>query len=132
VLVVLDTNVLVSGIFWGGNPEQILIAWKAGRFEMVASPGILWEYEATLRDLGKGMPDKVEAWIRMIHTHARLIMPRREVQICRDPNDDKFLSCALEAEAACIVSGDRDLSDMGKVETIPILKPADFVRRHLA
>jgi putative PIN family toxin of toxin-antitoxin system len=132
VLVVLDTNVLVSSVFWGGNPERILIGWQMGRFDVVASPAIFWKYEATLRDLGRGMPEKVEEWIRIVHAKARLIMPLREVQLCRDPKDDKFLSCALAARVACIISGDRDLGDMGKIETIPILKPAAFVGQYLA
>jgi len=131
VLVVLDTNVLVSGVFWGGNPERVLIGWQEGRFEVVASPSIVWEYEATLRELGKGVPEKVEEWIRIIHVKTRLIMPQLEVKLCRDPKDDKFLSCALEARVDYVISGDRDLSDLKMVGEIPILKPAVFVRHHL-
>ena len=131
MLVVLDTNVLVSGVFWGGNPERVLIGWQEGRFEVVASPSIVWEYEATLRELGKGVPEKVEEWIRIIHVKTRLIMPQLEVKLCRDPKDDKFLSCALEARVDYVISGDRDLSDLKMVGEIPILKPAVFVRHHL-
>lgn len=132
MLVVLDTNVLVSGVFWGGNPERILIGWQKGRFEVVASPNIVWEYEATLRELGKGMPEKAEAWIHYIHAKIRLIMPQREVRLCRDPKDDKFLSCALEGGVSCVISGDKDLGDLEKIGEIPILKPAVFVRKYLS
>jgi putative PIN family toxin of toxin-antitoxin system len=108
-----------------------LIGWQEGRFEVVASPGIIWEYEDILRDLGKGMPEKAEEWIRFLHAKTRLIMPQREVKLCRDPKDDKFLSCALEAHVACVISGDRDLVDLEKVGEIPILTPAVFVRKYL-
>jgi len=49
--------------------------------------------------------------------------------ICRDPDDDKFISCAVSASAEFIVSGDRDLLDLGLYESIRIISPSDFLKK---
>lgn len=132
MLVVLDTNVIASGFLFGGHPEAILVALAQAKLDVVASPEILWEYEATLRRLSKKHPEDVENWLLFLHDRLRLIVPTRNVSLCRDPDDDKFLSCALSADATCIVSGDKDLLTLTEVEGIPIVNPAAFVKAHPA
>lgn len=51
--VVLDTNIVVSGVFWGGKPFAILRAWAQGRLEVVGTPEMLWEYERVLIEVRK-------------------------------------------------------------------------------
>jgi uncharacterized protein len=133
VLVVLDTNVIVSGAMWRGNPAIILQAWADSHFEAVASPEILDEYEETLREVGQkvGRQDFAERWILTIRERIRWVNPNRKVRICRDPDDDKFLSCALAANAMYLVSGDKDLGVLKNIGTTLILTPGQFVRDHL-
>lgn len=112
--VVLDTNVVVSGVFWQGKPFAILRAWAQGRLTVVGSPEILWEYERVLLEVAK---HKVTAdlahWLTFLQERLELIQPERELKLCRDPMDDMFLSCAVAAHAVCIVSGDDDLLVIG-------------------
>ncbi len=130
--IVLDTNVVASGIFWGGKPLEVLRAWRDGHFEVVASPEILWEYEQTLIRMGKGeITAPLQYWLDLLHDRVNLVQPGRLVKICRDPDDDKFLSCALQVRASCIVSGDKDLLTLGVVEGIEILNPAKFIGKYL-
>lgn len=129
--IVLDTNVLVSGVFWRGKPFGILRAWAQSRLTVVGSPEILWEYERVLLEVAK---HKVTAdmahWLIFLQNRIELIQPVREVKLCRDPMDDMFLSCAVAGHAAYIVSGDNDLLALRTVEGIPILNVAAFRARH--
>ena len=133
VLVVLDTNVIVSGAMWRGNPSIILNAWADSLFEAVASPEILEEYEDILHEVGKkvGREDFADRWILVIQERIRIVTPEREVTLCRDPDDNKFLSCALAADALFLVSGDKDLGVLEKIGSTRIVTPGVFVREHL-
>jgi uncharacterized protein len=131
VRVVLDTNVVVSAVFWGGIPLEILKAWAKGRLEVIASPEILWEYERTLVDLAKKhVSQDLLHWMAFLHDKIELIHPQRRLQLSRDPMDDMFLSCAVSENVICIVSGDNDLLVLKEVEGTPILKPAEFKRKY--
>ncbi|MBF0433078.1 MAG: putative toxin-antitoxin system toxin component, PIN family [Fibrobacteria bacterium] len=128
--IVLDTNVLVSGIFWGGMPYQILELWAKQKIEVFVTPEILLEYNDVMAQLGSKEKNKsVEYWLQFIHERCTLIHPRHEVTLCRDPDDDKFISCALSARASFIVSGDKDLLTLKEVEKVEIITPGAFVKR---
>ena len=122
--IVLDTNVLVSGILFGGIPEKIIALWMEGRIEVVASPGIVAEYsrvlEAFLRQSGRSL-----SLIAEIAERCRIVSDSHQhIKICRDPDDDKFINCALVAGVAYIVSGDKDLLEIGRFGSVKIIKPA--------
>jgi putative PIN family toxin of toxin-antitoxin system len=133
VLIVLDTNVVVSGALWRGNPAIILNAWADNRFEAVASPEILEEYEESLRIVGQkmGRLEFAERWNLVLRERIKVVMPERKVEICRDPDDDKFLSCALAADATFLISGDKDLGILRRIGTTSIVTPGQFLREHL-
>ena len=132
--IVLDTNVFISGIFWSGPPYQILQAWKANKIQLVASPEILNEYDQTSKILSKQYPGvDLSPFIELLAIYAQIHVPTFQFseQISRDPDDDKFILCALSAKISTIISGDRDLLCLSGYEGLEILKPADFVRKHL-
>lgn len=131
--VVLDTNVIVSGALWRGHPATILNAWADNRFEAIASPEILEEYEETLLLIGKkiGRLDFAERWSLALRERIQLVEPVRKVKLCRDPDDDKFLSCAWAADAMYPVSGDKDLGVLERIGSTLIVAPGQFVREHL-
>ena len=129
--VVLDTNVLVSGVFWRGPASQILELWAKDKFEVVVSPDILTEYRRLLAELERGKPAGLaDAWTVFIAQHATVIHPAGHPRLCRDPDDDKFLHCALSAGARALVSGDKDLLSMGRVADVEMLTPTAFLRRY--
>ena len=129
--VVLDTNVLVSGIFWSGPSSRILALWAKDKIEVIASPEILEEYTRLLAELERKKPAGLaDAWTRFIVQHATVISPERgQSSRCRDPDDDKFLHCALSAGAPYVISGDKDLLSLGQVAGVEILTPAAFLSR---
>ena len=128
--VVLDTNVLVSGVFWRGPASRILELWAKDKIEVVVSPEILTEYQRLLAEMERDKPAGLaDAWTVFIAQHARMIHPEGHPRLCRDPDDDKFLHCALSAGAKILVTGDKDLLSMGRVADVELLTPAAFLRR---
>ena len=127
--VVLDTNVLVSGVFWRGPASRILELWAKDKIEVVVSPEILTEYQRLLAEMERDkLAGLADAWAVFIAQHATVIHPAGHPRLCRDPDDDKFLHCALSAGAQALVTGDKDLLSMGRVAEVELLSPAAFLR----
>ena len=131
--VVLDTNVLVSAIFFSGTPARILTAWSEGRFEILASLEILIEYRDVVARLARRFPS-VEAGpvLDLVARRCHLVEPLPVPEsACDDRDDLKFLACASAGMADCIVSGDRALLRASGFEGIDVFTPRAFARRHL-
>ena len=125
--VVLDTNVIVSGIFFGGTPNKILIAWRRGVFKLIASQAILEEYQAVIKLLAKKYQiDNVNHIVDLITIHAEIIAVPVVKSVCADSDDDKFFACAFAAQVPIIVSGDKHLLDVDNYMGIQVLKPKAF------
>lgn len=127
--VVLDTNVLVSGVFFRGPPLEILRAWRAGRIQLVVSPEILEEYREVGLRLSLDFPGvDISAVLAVVTTHATLMEPALlPERVCSDPDDDKFFACALKARAKVIVSGDKHLLAASGYKGIHVVRPRRFL-----
>ena len=137
--VVLDTNVVVSGLIFGGLPDRILTAWTTGAFTLVVSPPVLDEYRRVGRELAKGRPpldaalDALLALLALLAVHATSIdAPPLSARVSADPDDDTFLAAAVAGEASYVVSGDRHLLEVTGWRGITVLKPRAFVDGPLA
>jgi putative PIN family toxin of toxin-antitoxin system len=133
VKVVLDTNVFVSGVFFRGAPYLILRAWRDGRLIPVFSPGILEEYRRVGTRLGNQFPGvDLTPFLALLLTSGRLcVPPALPAPVCQDPDDDKFISCALAARCRNIVSGDRHLLNVSGYRNLQVWRPRSFVDRFL-
>lgn len=131
--VVMDTNVFVSGVFFSGPPYQILKAWQSGEFELVVSQDILDEYQRVGEILAKERPKiDLNPILTFILEHAKVyISAELKESVCEDPDDDKFLACALASGSRVIISGDKHLLKISGYEGIEVLKPREFVDRYL-
>lgn len=132
--VVLDTNVFVSGIFFTGPPHQILKAWQDGKIRLVASPEILEEYYRVgeiLAEEHSNIELKPVLDYLILNADVYATPPLNE-SVCEDPDDDKFLACALASEGNVVVSGDKHLLKASGYRNIVVLKPRDFVNLYLA
>lgn len=133
--VVVDTNVVLSGIFFAGVPGRILDAWQAGQLTLVLSPAILAEYRRAGAALTARYPDAsmpLEPILALLARSAKIVdAPPLGEPIAPDPDDDKFLACALAAEAPIIVTGDKPLLSVSGWAGLEILTPRQFVDRYL-
>ena len=131
--VVLDTNVLMSGIFFTGPPARILAAWAEGDLDLLASVDILAEYRRVGDRLRKKYPSvDVDPVLDLIIRESRIVEPVPiQADACSDKDDLKFLACALAGSAECVVSGDRALLRSSGYEGIEVMTPRQFQTRFL-
>lgn len=124
--VVLDTSVLVSGLL-GGSSVLVLKRWRQGSFTLIISSEIYEEYETVLKRPKFGLPASlVNEMLSFIQEESHWVEPNIQLNIVRDPSDNKFIEAALCGKASAIVSSDRDLLDLKQVEGISIIPPWDF------
>lgn len=128
--VVFDTNIFVSGHFWKGPPYRCLLAAEARLVNLVVSEPILSELREKLTDKFGIPATEVAAVIDRLRAHAEAVpVLGRFGWVAQDPDDDKFIDAALSGGAAVIVSGDRHLLALGKVEEVELLTARQFLDR---
>lgn len=131
---VLDTVIFVRALI---NPESIcgrLLFEFSNRYTIVLSAEIVREivrvlFRPTLRERFPQMADprQIERVIGLFE-QAEITEPDRNIEVCRDPADDKFFSCAVAGDAAYIVSEDNDILAVGEYEEVRPIHAVDFVR----
>jgi putative PIN family toxin of toxin-antitoxin system len=124
VRVVLDTNVVVSGAFFGGPPRAVLDAWLDGRLHVVTTPMILDEYLRVCDRLRASYPHAdYQPMLAQLAAQGTLVPDSEEDSgITADPDDDKFMRCA-HASGAIVVSGDRHLLNADGWRGVRVLTP---------
>lgn len=131
---VLDANVFVSALLSPrGFPSKILTAWHAERFHLVISPAILEEISRVFHypkiALRHRWPEeKTRLFIEDL-AHLAILTPGKPTLnvIAEDPSDNRYLECAVEADAEYIVSGDQHLLRLATYQKIRILTPREFL-----
>ncbi len=127
--VVLDTNVLVSALLFSGPLAVIVNLWESGRIIPVLSQETFDEFQRVLSypkfELTSG---EITTLVEQCISYFDVVDVTVQVKgVCRDPHDDKFLSCALSASAVMLVSGDDDLLVLSKYKNVKIISPAEFL-----
>lgn len=129
--IVIDTNVVASGLIFGGKPEQLLELASESGVEMCVSSQILAEYEEIISRLSKKYPNHAKSiTLKDLTNKALLVYPTQTVTVCRDPDDNKFIECALEGKCIYIVSGDADLLDLQSYADVEIVTVTEFFARY--
>ena len=130
--IVIDTNVVISGVFFGGAPREVLQAVVDGNVTACASPEIVSEYEEIVNEMINRKQWRLNRNILSpLIEKLSLIMPTSDVDICRDPDDNKFLNCAKDSGSIYIVSGDKDLLVIQTFEGIRIVTANEFCDEYL-
>jgi putative PIN family toxin of toxin-antitoxin system len=125
--VVVDTNVLVSIFQFGGRISEILDLALQGAVELYTSQPMIEELRGVLQEKFRWSAERVDNATETLLRFCHLIDPGEPLKVCRDPDDDRVLQCALAAGAEAIVSGDRDLLDLGAFRGTPIMSPRRFL-----
>jgi len=133
IKVVIDTNVFVSS-FFGGNPRKIIDLWKMGKLVLCLSSKIIDEYVEVLRRLGLQGEDELEELLSLFAEGFNNIYMAStpSLSVVRDdPDDNKFIECAVAAKARYVISGDRHLKAIEKYMGIKIVSPKDFLKEYM-
>ena len=131
--IVIDTNVLISGVFFGGFPRKILSAVVGQKITACATAEIINEYEDIVQEMINRKQGHINRTILSPLIKAmEIIEPVTHVEICRDPDDNKFLECAKDSHALYIISGDKDLLIIEKFENVQIVTAKDFCEKYFA
>ena len=128
--IVIDTNVIASAVFFGGKPYQLLRYIMEGSVDVVASKEIVDEYEEIILRLQQKYPAiTTKIPLQDLLTKFEIIRVSSDIHVSRDPDDDKFISCAIDGKCLYIVSGDEDLLTIGNYDGIEIVTVAGFLER---
>lgn len=128
-----DTNIVVSGLLWRGNPRRVLDAARDGIIELFTSPILLEELEDVLnRERFVKRLEAANVTVQeLIEGYSALatVIDTEPIEpvILANPDDDAVLACATAADAEIIVSGDSDLLDLKKHQDIRILTATEFL-----
>jgi len=132
VKVVVDTNVIVSGLGFGGRPFDVLLRTFDQDKQLLASEQTLQELERVMsyEHLPFTTTEQIQ-YPRILRLEATIVAPSTTIETVRDSDDDKFLECAVAGDADCIVSGDEDLLELESYQGIQIITPALFLERYI-
>ncbi len=129
---VLDTNVVVSGLLWGGHSRRLLELAVSNTIALYSSPVLIDELSQTLHyaKLAKritALQTTAQALVAHYSALVTLVVPQQVPRvIVQDPDDDQVLACALHARAHLIASGDQHLHSLGgNYQGVRIVTPAE-------
>lgn len=127
--VVVDTNVFVSS-FFGGIPRKIVDLWKNGQITLCLSKPIVEEYVEVLKRLGLQDEIELKELVGLFAQGPGVLFsattPRLKI-VDKDPDDNKFIECAVALNATYVVSGDKSLLGVGAYMGISIVTPREFI-----
>lgn len=132
--IIVDTNVLASGLFFPGIPLKILKDINQDKYRTVVSQEIVDEYKRTIDKLAERFPDVINAntQLELIVLSSDICQPQKLIEpVCADPDDDKFIACAIASKTKIIISGDKHLLNVSGYKDIEVLTPRQFVEKYM-
>jgi len=132
VKVVIDTNVFISSFLSPkGNPRKLIDLWKTGAVTLCLCSEILTEYVDVLQRFGlEGEPELAELFtLFKKQVNISFIVIEGDLRAVKeDPDDNKFIECAVVANATHIISGDKHLLKLKQYQNIRIVSAAEFIK----
>ena len=130
--VVIDTNVFISS-FFGGIPREVIDFWKNGKITLCLSQEIIEEYIDVLNRLGLKDKNEIQKLTRLFaesyNSVFTIATPNLDI-VKDDPDDNKFIECAVVLDSKIIISGDKHLRSIKKYIDIHIMSPKEFVDKY--
>ncbi len=136
IWVVLDTNVLLKGLFSHINPSRRIINLAMeGKIVIAGSAASMKEFEEKLQmerfkpffDKQKFSPKLLLNTYQNVVTLTEINDSLKSLAVCRDSDDDEFIRIALQKKSKLIITEDKDLLDLGRYEDIRIVRPKKFI-----
>lgn len=128
---VLDTNVVMSAFFFDGTPLKIVRSAFSRKIELVASKAVLSEYREVAERLHEQFPSvNYRRPLSILESKLTMVRPAALGEaVCRDPDDDDIIACALGGKAKVICSGDGDLLALNGFRGLEVMKPSVFYQK---
>jgi len=129
--VVLDTNILISAILFGGKPRRILEKAIRGEIRLCISEPILDELKGVLqRSKFDYSPEMIQVILKELMGVSDFVNASKTIDVVlEDPEDNRILECAVEAEANYIITGDFHLLKLSRYRNIEVVNPGAFLER---
>jgi uncharacterized protein len=128
---VIDTNVFISS-FFGGNPRKVIGLWKKGAITLCLSKPILEEYTEVLLRMGLKNTREMAELLQLFADGHHLLFTTKTGKfniVEKDPDDNKFIECAVALKAQWIVSGDKALLEVERFMGVQIVAPKEFLEQ---
>ena len=124
---VLDTNIIISSVFYRGNPYEVVIKGILGEYQLVTSSEILDEVVDKLRNKFDFPEENIQELMDILLTYCHVVKTITKFDIVRDKKDNKIIECAFDGKADYIITGDTDLLELKEFKDIKILNAKDFL-----
>lgn len=128
VNVVIDTNVIISSIVFGGKPKQILKLVQESKINAITSPVLLAELLEILVKKFHFTTDKIILVNELVKENFILVYPNKTIDVVSDEDDNRVLEAAIKGKCGYILTGDKDLLDLITFEKIIITTPSEFLK----
>jgi len=129
---VIDTNVFMSS-FLGGNPRKIIDMWKEGKITLCLSSNIFDEYIDVMNRVGLAneaeLTELLSLFSKGLNIQFTTKTPKIKV-VNSDPDDDKFIECAMALGAEYIITGDKAILSLNQYMGTKILSPYEFIKHY--
>ena len=125
--VVLDTNIIISSVFYRGNPYEVVIRGILGEYQLIISSEILDEVVDKLRNKFDFPEENIQELMDILLTYCHVVKTITKFDIVRDKKDNKIIECAFDGKADYIITGDTDLLELKEFKDIKILNAKDFL-----
>jgi len=131
IKVVIDTNVIISALNFGGKPDKILQLANEGKFKFFISPFILEEVSSVLIKQFNWSEIKVKSAIEMIKEISTIGQPTKKLSVIKEKDsDNRILECAIAAKAHFLITGDtKHILPLKTINGIIILNPSEFLSK---
>lgn len=126
--IVIDSNVWISALVFGGNPRKIFEQVISSGWAIIVSEKIFTEVRRVLSVKFPNFLDDFEAFQSLLRSNIVMVeLGRLTISVCRDDDDNRVIETAVIGESLNIITGDRDLLVLGKYKQIVIVSPSDFL-----
>lgn len=127
LIVVIDTNVVISALNFGGNPKVVLELARKNRIQNTTSPFIINEVEKVLTQKFGWQMEVTREVLNDFQNFSQVVNPPETLAVISYPPDNRILECAVAGRADYLISGDHHLTDLKAYDQIKIVTPTEFL-----
>ena len=127
IRVLPDTNIIISSVFWRGNPYEVVRRGILGEYQLVISAEILDEVVDKLKNKFQFPEESMQELMDILMTYCHIVDVTSKFDVVRDKKDNKIVECAFDGKVDYIVTGDPDLLVLKDFRGIKVVKAKEFL-----